>query len=108
MDEHIPISSEQLDLQYDLLNNKIIKCHGNRPLQCFKRKCRAKGMNNQAMEMLMSIKKGNKLVHQNNQQTHQEDMDDSFTINTESNMLMLLENQVRSKLMYDDINHFIL
>jgi hypothetical protein len=95
MDEHIRLSSEDLDVQYGLLKNKKKNCHGNRALQRFKRKCRAKRMNNQAIEMLMSINKTNRSIHQNNQQIHQEDMDDSFIINTESDMSMSLENQVR-------------
>jgi len=102
-------SEHHLDVQNGFLKSKKKKCRGNRKLQRFRRKCRAKGMNDQAIEMLMWIKKANRSVHQNNQQIHEEQMDSSFTTNMESNninMSMISENQVRSELINDNSNDF--
>lgn len=55
---------EPFVLQQTLIGNKGKRCHGNRQLQRFKRKCRARGMNKQAMEILLSIKNENTSVHQ--------------------------------------------
>jgi hypothetical protein len=51
--------TDQFGSQQSLITNKKKRCHGNRQLQRFKRKCRARGMNEKAIEMLSSIKKEN-------------------------------------------------
>lgn len=73
------------------------KSRGNRKLQRFRRKCRSKEINNQGIELLMKIQKANRLVHQDNQQIHEEEKNDSTVMNTESaiKFSMLPENQVR-------------
>ena len=54
-------------------------------------------MNNQGIELLMKVQKANRLVHQDNQQIHEEKKNDSTVMNTESaiKVSMLPENQVR-------------
>ncbi|CAF4124668.1 unnamed protein product [Adineta steineri] len=66
----LPLSNEisltvQEQQEANEMKKKKKKCRGNRKLQHFRRKCRAKGMNNQAIEMLISIKQANTSVDQN-------------------------------------------
>ncbi|CAF1241622.1 unnamed protein product [Rotaria sordida] len=82
MNEYVPKSSEQPSVQDGLLKKKKNTCHGNRKLQHFRRKCRAKGMTDQAIEMLILLKKENISMHQNTQQTYEEQMDGYFIVNT--------------------------
>ncbi|CAF4149969.1 unnamed protein product [Rotaria sp. Silwood2] len=94
--EHAPKSFEHLILQDSLLKKKKKKCHGNRKLQRYRRRCQAKGMNDRAIELLMLIKKANKSVHQNTQETHEDQKNGLFIINVVSNVMnmsTLLENQ---------------
>ncbi|CAF2928481.1 unnamed protein product [Rotaria sp. Silwood2] len=85
--EHVPKSSEHLTVQDTLLKKKTKKCRGNRKLQRYTRRCQAKGMNDQAIEMLMLLRQVNKSVHQNTQETHENQKDGSFIINTVSNVM---------------------
>jgi hypothetical protein len=97
MNEHIPLSSEHLDLQYGLLKKKKKKCRGNRKLQRFKRKCWAQGMNSEAIEMLLSIKNENRSVNQYDQKLDKKEMNQSSitkSINNDVNIVSLLDNQV--------------
>ena len=49
-----------------LIEKKRVKGYqDNRKSQRFRRKCRSKGMNNQAIEMMMLIKKAKQSIHQN-------------------------------------------
>ena len=92
--------TKEVKQQQQLTKKKQIKkCHGNRRLQRYRRRCRAIGMNNQTIEMLMNIHKAIRSMHQDNQQIHEDEekkMVDSPTMNTQSNsdMSMLFENQV--------------
>jgi hypothetical protein len=101
MDEYAsPNSSEHLDVQQnEFLKNKKKKCRGNRKLQHFKRKCRAKGMDNQAIEMLMSIKKGNTSVHQTSQEADDgeeiQHLSNMKNIDNDVSIMTLLDDQVR-------------
>ncbi|CAF1302974.1 unnamed protein product, partial [Rotaria sordida] len=102
MNEYVPKSSEQPSVQDGLLKKKKKKCHGNRKLQHFRRKCRAKGMTDQAIEMLILLKKENISMHQNTQQTYEEQMDGYFIVNTVrwlTDFTMLQFLQQRAELM---------
>lgn len=65
----MPHSFQQVDLQNTLLENntkKKKKCRGNRRLQHFRRRYRARGMDNQTIEMLVLMNEQKTLLHQNN------------------------------------------
>ena len=103
------MAEEVKQQQQQLTEKKPVKrCHGNRKLQRFRRRCRSKGMNNQAIEMLMLIKKAKQPTDQDSPQIdsdekegqedeQEEGMDDSNTIDTEIviDMSMFFEDQVR-------------
>ncbi|CAM4813315.1 unnamed protein product [Rotaria magnacalcarata] len=97
---------QQLMQQRHQQQLKKKKNRGNRKLQHFRRRCRAKGMNNHAIEMLTLVKKMNGSVHQNNQQIDKEKTDGSFIINAEMdiiNMPISLKNQNRrNEYQYND------
>jgi hypothetical protein len=50
-------------------NTKKKKCRGNRKVQNFRRRCRAKGMNNETIEILLASKDSNKQIQYQNQET---------------------------------------
>ncbi|CAF2967501.1 unnamed protein product [Rotaria sp. Silwood2] len=85
--QHVPKTAEHRVLQDPLLIKKKKKCLGNRKLHNFTRKCRAKGMNDQAIEMLLLLKKANGSVHSNLQNTYENPNSASPLINTISNVM---------------------
>jgi len=50
-------------------NTRKKKCRGNRKLIKFRRRCRAKGMNNETIEILIASKASNKQIQYQNQGT---------------------------------------
>jgi len=50
-------------------NTRKKKCRGNRKLIKFRRRCRAKGMNNETIEILIASKDSNKQIQYQNQGT---------------------------------------
>jgi hypothetical protein len=56
MDEHISSSTMHRDFQTNSSKTKIKTCHCNRKLQHFKRKCRARGLNNEQITTLIHTK----------------------------------------------------
>ncbi|CAF3893695.1 unnamed protein product [Rotaria sp. Silwood1] len=85
--QHVPKSAEHLVLRDPLLNKKKQKCLGNRKLYNFTLKCRAKGMTDHAIEMLLLLKKANTLVQAKLQNTYEDPKNASPLINTISNIL---------------------
>ncbi len=78
--------------------NQIKKCHGNRRLQCLKRRYRSKGMNDQAIEMLLKFHQANRSSLPDHSKLQEENMN-NFSIVKKTDMVtnisMLFENQVR-------------
>ncbi|CAF2145929.1 unnamed protein product [Rotaria magnacalcarata] len=75
------------------------KSYGNRKLQRFRRKCRARGVNDHTIEMLTLVKKVNGSAHQDIQQIDEDKKDGSFITNTKMNIInkpMSSKNQNRS------------
>lgn len=100
--------AEEVQQQPLTEKKRVKRCHGNRKLQRFRRRCRSKGMNELAIEMLMLIKQAEQSVQQNSSQVdgdekegkekeQEEGMDHSHTTDTGMviDMSMFFENQVR-------------
>ncbi|CAF3759549.1 unnamed protein product [Rotaria sp. Silwood1] len=76
------LNGQEQDFENNKLQLKKKKCHGNRRLQRFRKRCRARGMNDQTIKMLLTMHSTDNSIHQANQETDKDkDMDDSFAMN---------------------------
>lgn len=77
--------------------NQIKKYHGNQQLQSLKRRYRSKGMNDQAIDMLLKFHQANRSSLPDHSKVQEKNMNDSSILkNTDmvANKSMLFENQV--------------
>ena len=70
------------------------KCHGNRKLQRFKRKCRHRGLNAEQIQQLMVNRQNNSRIDPNQQQEKRKKRKSSQRTNEETNTTVRLLSQL--------------
>jgi hypothetical protein len=77
---------------------QVRKCHGNQRLQRLKRRYRSKGMNDQAIELLLKFRQANRSSLPDHLKVQEENINKSSIVKKTdmvTNISMLFENQVR-------------
>ena len=92
--------NEQTQKQQQQHINKVKKCHGNRRLQRFRRKCRKQGMNNDTIQSLIVHQQANKSFHNHHQIATDStvNMDESFDHCLDNDNSKSSKTEVKSEL----------
>ncbi|CAF2924790.1 unnamed protein product [Rotaria sp. Silwood2] len=76
------LTEQEQDFKNKKKQWKKKKCHGNRRLQRFRKRCRARKMNDQTIKMLLTMHQISNSIQKTNQKIdNDKDMDDPFTMN---------------------------